>query len=175
MMAIWQFRLDWLPASGLERAFGIIPRIVPHDIEVRDIWKDVHLDPSISETLDQILPRYPSWSSDICMWGSEDSDRIHVIYRDSGHIDIEWIESRIDCRNIDAGYISNICRICRSFEFILMSSNFKILELSTDAVISEIQGSSSGRYLTDPVGAILDASNSQERKFGGSAEPRTTE
>jgi hypothetical protein len=78
-MAIWQYRLTFLPEKVLHAKYDFLPPSIPMELaEDFPWWSGVQPPSGFERRIDVILPKMDSWSTSIRIWGQKDGDDAHV-------------------------------------------------------------------------------------------------
>jgi hypothetical protein len=149
-MAIWQFELLFIPRQRVICEFGA-PETQMSAVQWDSIdWWSQHQPPSdFQSRIAAVLPAYDSWSSDILMWGAEDSDRIHVCL-DEAHARVEEVSVRLDLRRPCQQFAHAISDLAKHADCVLAAWPHHTFEPSFERLMSEISGSESARFVHAP-------------------------
>lgn len=154
-MAVWQFRLIFLPEKVLLTNYEVLPLAISQDLaEEFPWWSDVQPPTLFEEQIDLILPRMDSWSTSRRMWGRKHSDDAYVLYTDERKSKVEEIGFRIDANAISMETVKRICALARQLECVLMTADYEILAPDESMVLAAIQHSTAKKFVDDP-GATL--------------------
>ncbi len=155
-MAIWQFRVDAAPVKTIcERANGTLPRSITEGMTDHPFWSTIQPPQRFEKWIDAILPRAPSWSEEMEMWGDEEGDYAAVCYKDGKKNKVEDVSFRIDVRKISDGFIRAICALARAWDCVFITAKNEVLQPDESTLQGAIQNSLAKRYLEDPVKALL--------------------
>lgn len=152
-MAIWQFRLDLIPANALRAKFGTIPVSIPQDLaEHFAWWSDVQPPVGLEARLDAILPKANSWSQEMLIWGDERGDTASICYDNNRKI--EWIGFRVDVRQLSLSFVRSICRLAKELDCMLLTAKYHLIAPDDNVVLVAINQSTAKSYLDDPVSTL---------------------
>jgi hypothetical protein len=164
-MAIWQFRLDLIPTSALRAKFGTAPTTVPHELaEDFAWWSDAQPPAGLEASIDVILPRANSWSTEMLIWGDERGDTASVCYNSNRKI--EWIGFRVDVRRLSPTFVTSICRLAKELECMLLTGQYHLIAPDDQAVLAAINQSTAKNYLDAPVSTLLSLKPKEGGKEG---------
>jgi len=160
-MAMWQFRLDFLPEREIRRKFGNLPRTLSKDV-VEDYpwWSHVQPRAGFETQIDEMIPQKSSWSESMRIWGNEDGDSVYVIYIDERKDKIECIWCRIDVRSISHSFVRGICTLAQQLECILVTAKHIVLKADEASMLAAINDSTAKKYLEDPVATLIEMKES---------------
>ncbi len=146
-MAIWQFELLFIPRERAIAELGSPEARMPAEKWDAIDWWSRHQPPSDFQTrIAALLPAYDSWSTEILMWGSEDSDRIHVCL-DETRERLEEVSVRIDLRKPCQQIARAISDLAQHADCVLAAWPHHTFEPSFERLMAEIAGSESARFV----------------------------
>ena len=156
-MAIWNFRVNFVPSDCLIQMYGALPLIITED-EINQLkpWKDKYFD---FHLLDDIAPEGDSWSEDIRVWGNDKTDSISVIYDEE---EIIWVCAKMDLRGRYSQFASQIVEYAQKMDCILHLNNNKCFEAELSVLMSHIRNSLAYKFVQNPQKALEDLG--RERK-----------
>jgi hypothetical protein len=99
------------------------------------------------DRLDEIAPRYRSWSEDILAWGSEDGDRVEV-FHDAGIPSEAGL--RIDMRRLDPAFITGVLAWVRDTGLRLLDLDERQLDPTPGEFALALRGSRAYRFVENP-------------------------
>lgn len=117
-MAIWQFKLEVIPATVIG-ARDIIPEEEWEDCRW---WLESDVTSEMISDFAGILPPHQSWSEDLSQWGRQDSDLIEI-WRESDLV--ESISARIDMRQLDTSFVRRLLMITEKWQCRLVYSRYR--------------------------------------------------
>lgn len=151
-MAIWQFDTWLLPRSEVHDRFGSIETAIPSDVFSEIDWWENYQPPSDwMLRIDQVLPRYTTWSSGIIGWGSDEGDRIHVGIDRERDQHVEDVAVRVDMRNYSSAFIGAIVELARDFDCVLWTEPGMVIIPEYEALVDAIGKSRSYSFVRDPL------------------------
>jgi hypothetical protein len=165
-MAIWQYRLIFLPEKVLLKKYDLLPPSIPMELAVDfPWWSDIQPPSGFERQIDVILPKMDSWSTDMRMWGQKHGNDACVCYVDESMKVVEEISFRIDTRAISPELVRHICTLARQLECVLLTSEDEILLPDESMVLTAIGSSTSKQFVDDPVATLkrLDLAKVQRR------------
>lgn len=165
-MAIWQFRLIFIPEKELLRAFEILPPAIPMTLaEDFPWWADAQPPGGFERQIDLILPTMESWSTEMRMWGRKHGDHAHVSYEDENKNRVEEIQFRIDASCQSPDLVRHICVFAKQLGCVLMTPEYEILLPDESMVPAALSRSTARRYIEDPVSTLqsLDQDKLRQR------------
>lgn len=154
-MAVWQFRLIFLPERVLLSKYEVLPLAIPQELaEEFSWWSDTQPPPGFEEQIDLILPQMDSWSTSQRMWGQKHRDDAHVLYVDESKSKVEEICFRIDANAISTELVKKICALARQLQCVLLTADYEILAPDESMVLNAIQHSTAKKFVDDPVATL---------------------
>lgn len=155
-MAIWQFRLIFIPEKMLLSKFDVLPLAIPSDLaEDFAWWSEIQPPAGFEHQIDLILPQMESWSTSMRMWGQKHADDAHVIYADESKHKVEEIAFRIDANAISPVLVRRICALAKQLECLLMTPKYEILVPDDSMVLAAVYQSTAKKFVDDPVATLL--------------------
>jgi hypothetical protein len=113
-MAVWQFRVIFLPERVLLSKYDVLPPSIPQELAENVLWwEDVQPPAGFEDQINLILPKMDSWSTSLRMWGEKHRDDAHVVYVDELKNKVEEIAFRIDANAILPERVKQICILAR--------------------------------------------------------------
>lgn len=153
-MAIWQFRLVFIPETVLLGRYGSVPVSIPQELaENLNWWADVQPSAAFEAQIDVILPKASSWSESMGIWGDERGDTAWVCYNDSSR-KVEEIGFRVDVRELSPAFVERICGLARDLKCMLLTGSYHLIAPEDQAVLTAINHSTAMSYLNDPVSTL---------------------
>ena len=148
-MAIWQCEFFILPKSDTydlqyERQYGNIKLF-----EDDKYWKKAKIKKEIFSEISYLLKPEKSQSNEIDLYGSENGDRLEVLF-DANNI-IESVTFRIDFRSEYEAVLRGIISLCEKNGFYIIDGNLKNLKLSFNAIKEAINKSKNKEFFTELV------------------------
>ena len=154
-MAVWQFRVIFLPERVVLSKYEVLPPVLPQELaEDFSWWADVQPPTGFEDEIDLIFHRRASWSTSGRMWGHEDRDDAHVFYVDETKSKVEEIAFRIDANAISPELVKQICILARQLGCVLMTADYEILVPDESMVLATIQHSTAKKFVDDPVATL---------------------
>jgi len=165
-MAVWQFRVTFLPERVLLSKYDVLPPAIPQELaEDFSWWAGVQPPSGFEDQIDLILPKMDSWSTSMRMWGQKHRDDAYVVYVDESKTKVEEIAFRIDANAISPELVRQICILARQLGCVLMTADYEILLPDQSMVLATIQHSTAKNFVDDPVATLrkLGKPEMQER------------
>jgi hypothetical protein len=154
-MAIWQFRLIFIPKKILLGKYDVLPRTIPMELaEDFAWWSDIQPPAGFEREIDLFLPQMESWSTSMRMWGQKHRDDAYVCYVDESKRKIEEIAFRIDAGAISQELLRRICILAKQLDCVLMTASYEILVPDEPIVLAAINQSTARKYIDDPVSVL---------------------
>ncbi|EUJ26912.1 hypothetical protein [Listeria cornellensis] len=136
-MAIWQFEFDVIPEKEKNHKEGA--------------WKRNIISIESLQYLEEILPKEPSWTGDICQYGKIDETCIEFFYDDNNLSDIHV---KLDLRNLTKKHLSTIINFIKINDAVLMVNGCHVKPSLVD-IAQEIKKSQAYRFINDPLETLL--------------------
>ncbi|WP_437286881.1 hypothetical protein [Sorangium sp. So ce406] len=155
-MAIWQCSFLIVPST--ER--GRDSRSLSQRIERGTFWSDSQPGEDIERAALDILGKGASWSSDVDVWGDEDSTCLLMV-RDGNRI-VEVL-LRVDLRSIQKQDLARLLDGFQRARVLLVDETAQLYEPTLFAVLQALQASTAWKYVTDPVTFIASLSEEDNR------------
>lgn len=134
-MAIWQYYIMVLPIEEVKSYFGNQNYLNKADVENIDWWKYIDFEKFSFSDLKYLFPLRKSWSNEIMLFGSEDSNNIEIIH---SNYKIEGIAIRIDLRDLNRDIIDCICIFFKKNNCFFINYKGKIINSNTTLLIDDI-------------------------------------
>ncbi|WP_443486842.1 hypothetical protein [Novosphingobium aerophilum] len=146
-MAVWQFVLDFVPASSARIAGATAARMRREQLdEIRLGFSSTDADVLFAR-LGTLLPEKNSWSASLRIWGDEKTDDIQVFF--DGQV-IEDIQFRLNVADLSLHLVGGICGLARHFDCILATRDGAILLPNREAVVRTIMQSRAMKFVREP-------------------------
>jgi hypothetical protein len=163
-MAIWQFRLTFVPETVLLGKYEILPSTIPMEFAEGHKWSNVQPPFGFEREIDMLLPRMDSWSTSMRMWGQKHGDDACVIYVDENQKTVEEISFRVDARAISPDLVRHICVLAKQLGCVLMTADYDILLPDESMVLSAINHSTAKKFVDDPVSTLQGLDHEKIKK-----------
>lgn len=166
-MALWQLELLFVPRERVVHVFGSAEvQMTKEQWEATDWWLQ-HQPPSdFRSRIGSLLPTYDSWSPEILMWGSEDSDRIHVCLDDARQR-VEEITARLDLRRPYQAFARDVSELASYLRCVLAAWPYHTFEPSSERIIAEVASSESARFVHAPKKYLEELSRDPNKEARG--------
>ena len=153
-MSIWHFKVSPIPEKALRAKYGVLPRVITADLaEDFSLWSAI--EPlKIERLLDSILPEANSWSDSMRIWGDENSDSAWICYTDEKREKVEWVDMRIDVRNLSRPFVVAICMLAKELECVLLTDQHELVPPDEGALLAAIDLSIAKGFLNDPISTL---------------------
>jgi hypothetical protein len=120
-MAIWQYDFIAIPRDELSNAIGGIPTAMTQEqYSTLNFWGTRQPEPGFEVEFSKWRPEIKSWSSDLRLWGTEESNRIDISYLNGR---VSNIEFRIELRSISIHFLDIITKFVRINNCLLVSAH----------------------------------------------------
>jgi hypothetical protein len=170
-MAIWQFRLTFVPEKVLLSKYDVLPLSLPIELaEDFAWWSDVQPPEGFERQIDLILPQMDSWSTSMRMWGQKDGDDAYVCYVDESKRAVQEIAFRIDAGAISPELVRRICVLAKQLGCVLMTASYEILAPDESMVLAAINQSTAKKYIDDPFSTLRSFGPKTRKERGDSTE-----
>ncbi len=148
-IAIWRCEFFILPKSDTydlqyDRQYGNIKLF-----EDDKYWKKAKIKKEIFSEISHLLKPEKSWSNEIDQYGSENGNRLEVLF-DANNI-IESVTFRIDFRSEYEAVLRGIISLCEKNGFCIIDGNLKNLKLSFSAIKETINKSKNKEFFAELV------------------------
>ena len=104
--------------------------------------------------LGTLLPEKKSWSSQLRIWGDEETDDIQVGL--DGPI-VEDVQFRLNVGDLSLPLVGSICAFARRFDCLLATRDGAIIPPKREAVVRAIAKSRAAQFVRDPQGFLEEA------------------
>lgn len=146
-MAAWQFIFYIVPRIEIEKEYGRIPTSVEETFLEEFIgWKDV-LSDRLKAILEESFGSERQLSYGPTIFGDEDSSCVKLLFSD---VTLEDVTVRLDLRSSVEKQIKGSVSLCKILDGIFITSGFKIVDCSENALIEAIRGSKALEFVKDP-------------------------
>ncbi len=142
-MAIWQYTFKIIPRSDLKE-LGAITYLLNEDYNNFNFWRNGNYTVDFFEQLTSILQSKPSWSKDIKLYGTEESNCIEIFMDDSF---LSEVTVRIDYQSNYTNLLNCLLEFCVLNSLALIGENGEVLHLNATSIVLAIQNSSQYKML----------------------------
>ncbi len=145
-LAVHQYRFGLLPRGPLIAKYGTLPQsVIAEDFDLA--WQ--HQPASdVVLIVDSIAPRYHSWSNDILMWGSENGNRIHVVYESAKIVEVSC---RIAVPHEHEEFANDVIELAGHFNWLLVLTNNVLAEPQLDLLLAAVRESNAAKFTANPI------------------------
>ena len=155
-MASWQFDFHFIPLDVITSHYGATPVVIANeDFERHDWWSGYQSGREIETEITSILPQLESWSSQVERWGSDDGNRVDLVWEAT---DITGIFVRVDVRQISQQFLTEIVNIARKHHFVIRLNDGRVIRPSVAKLLSATRSSDAFRFCEDPK-SFIDSLN----------------
>jgi hypothetical protein len=160
-MSIWHFKLSLIPEEVLRSKYCVLPSVIASDAaEDSLLW--ISVEPvEIEKEIDSILPETNSWSDSMRIWGDEHSDSASICYIDEEKKRLEWVEFRIDVRNLSRSFVGAICKLAKELKCLVLTDQYQLIVPNEVAVFAAIDSSIAKRFVEDPISTLRSLKHQQ--------------
>lgn len=144
-MAIWQYRFRLVPNSDLKE-LSVTAHLLDDDYDNFAFWRNGNYKIDFFEGLTSVLKSKASWSKEIKLYGTEDSNCIEI-FIDSNTI--SEVTVRIDYLSNYQELLSRLIEFCLLNSLALIGEDNKVLHLNATSIIYVIQNSPQYHKLTE--------------------------
>jgi hypothetical protein len=120
-MAVWQYKFYLLPRDELDSYFPNQNHITESDFNDIKWWKYQKI--MDLDSISMLLPKRESWSSDIILFGSEDSNCLEIL-TEAG--EIAEISARMDVRKDYLAFLTQLCNFAAKNNCILLNDSLNL-------------------------------------------------
>jgi hypothetical protein len=154
-MALWQHTYYLIPRKKLIEFYDEIPaEINDFDWEHLGWWEET---PAPSETeIEAILPKTSSWSENLDIYGSDNSNLISLCYEKK---ELEEIRIRVDLQKKFEEvrhFVEAMVALAKKYDCLLLSESGDILEADFMAIANDLKHSDAQDYVNGPVEILED-------------------
>jgi len=143
----------------LQQAVGQAPQIISDEMaDSLPNWDDSKYKNQEKELFSKYLSPKKSWSIDIELWGTEESDCIELIYESKL---LAEFSIRLDLRHFNKKLIHLIEELGNLFDAVGINEKGEVFPLKSEYLKTEIQKSQAFRFVKDPH-AFLDSLSSKK-------------
>lgn len=136
-MAIWQYSFMIVPKEELD-AMGCSDSITKEKYFAFHFWQSEYKVCDYEVLLNEILLKGKSWSSEITLFGKEDSDNIEIVSEDGIVIEMCF---RFDFNRKDIAVLDKVIEFCIYNGLALIAEDFSIVSLNLEVIMSTIMDS----------------------------------
>lgn len=135
-MAIWQYSFHIVPKEAFKK-------INPHTLNGMDLfdsakfWGKDYNEVDLHK-IDEILKKEKSWSSDIIMYGTENSNVFYIIKEESLICDINF---RVDFRKNFEPFLKAIIDFCMLNGLVILDENLQEIPLNETSIKATVESS----------------------------------
>ncbi len=149
-MAVWQFRVEFIPRENLIAHFGQIPKSINDEI----LWKEnldegVFLPDDYEAYLSRLGKKEILENGDGDFnWGDFEGTHITIYCQDKGRI---TVFARFDAGEYDANFAHVVLEFSKKCNCVLLLSTNNIIEPDIDLFFDEFRNSRAFRFCKNPV------------------------
>jgi hypothetical protein len=88
------------------------------------------------------------------IWGDENSDSAWICYTDEKREKVEWVDMRIDVRNLSRPFVVAICMLAKELECVLLTDQHELVPPDEGALLAAIDSSIAKGFLNDPISTL---------------------
>lgn len=153
-MAIWQFVLNLIPSSTAT-VNGVVAAHMDQD-QLDAI--ELNFCPSISDAfikrIGAMLPEKPSWTSDLRLWGDDETDDIQIWFHGPA---IQYAQFRVNLGNLSLPLVGSFCQVAREFDCVFAERSGAILRPYSEVLVRTLIQSDAAHFVRDPERYIREA------------------
>jgi hypothetical protein len=173
-MAIWQFRLVFIPEKVLLGMYGVLPPIIPREVaNESNWWSDVQPPSGFEKWIGAILPETQAWSTSMRLWGEKGGDEARLYYADDTKSRIGHLAFRVNVGELSRDFVGRVCNLAKRLECALKTGDNEVLVPEESIVLTAIANSTAKKFLDDPVSTLegLDHKKFEYFAKGNKIEP----
>lgn len=155
-MAIWQCSFLLVPSTERDRD----PRSLSERIENGSFWADSQPGEDIERTALETLGKGASWSSNIDVWGDDDSTCVSMVRERNRVVEVLL---RVDLRNIQKAALVRLLDGFKRARVLLVDEAAQLCEPTLSEVLQALRASTAWKYVTDPAAFIASLSEGHGR------------
>ena len=161
-MAIWQYDFIAIPREELAALYGGLPDVMQVEhFTSRNFWITTQPPSDFEAHFNKWRPEIQSWSQDLRMWGSEESNRIDVSYGD-GRVD--YVQFRLELRALSVHFVETIATFSRQANCVLVSAHsLSIVEPIRQRILLHLCRSPGANRVLDWLSGASAPSNNMDR------------
>lgn len=144
-MAIWQYTFRVVPKFDLKE-LGVITHLLDKDYNNFTFWRNGNYAPDFFKQLTTILESKPSWSKDIKLYGTEESNCVEIFMDDNF---ISEVTVRIDYRSNYIDLLNWLIEFCTLNSLALIDEDNEVLQNNATSIVFAIQNSSQYKKLME--------------------------
>lgn len=145
-MAVHQYRFGLLPRGPLIAKYGTLPQsVIAEDFVLA--WEQQPAS-DVATIVDSIAPRYHSWSSGILMWGSENGNRIHVVYETEKIVEVSC---RIAVALEHEEFAIGVTKLAGHFDWLMVLVNDVLAEPQLDLLLGAVRESNAAKFTANQI------------------------
>jgi hypothetical protein len=134
-MAIWQYDFIVAPRDEITSSLGASATRLTKSTP-RNFWREAQPKGDYALTFKAWRPEINSWSPDLRMWGTEESNRIDV-HHNKGKV--SRIEFRVELRSLNIQFVELLARFSRESNCVLISAHsLEIIEPLRETILNHI-------------------------------------
>lgn len=118
-MALWHVKFLILPQSVVGPAPEMSKKAFLKYVEIDTDFPPFELPENFREQLGEVLPSGESWHEAMELWGDKESNHVQV-WQHKGKL--AWIEVRVDVREIDNDFLTNLLALVASWGCVLVEA-----------------------------------------------------
>lgn len=128
--------------------YGTLPQsVIAEDYDLA--WQQQPQPASaVALIVDSIAPRYHSWSNDILMWGSENGNRVHVVYETTKIVEVSC---RIAVPLEHQEFAIGVTKLAGHFDWLLVLTNDVLAEPQLNLLLAAVRESNAAKFASNPI------------------------
>lgn len=153
-MAIWHFKVEFIPKENLVSYFGAIPKIIDEDSYWdENLKRGVNLPDSYEDFLSSLGGKERvKWTPESYNWGDYDNGTcVSIDFQDKNDISIA---ARFHVNKLDEKFIETVLEFAKMCDCVLISLNRTAFEPELNLFIEELKQSNSYKFCKDPIGFL---------------------
>lgn len=161
-MAIWQYDFVAVPRSELSDLCGALPAVMQTEhFKAEKFWLTVQPFQGFEHAFEGWRPEMKSWHDELRLWGSEESNRIDVLYEKDR---VSSIQFRVELRALSINYIETIAAFSRKTNCVLVSAHsLVVMEPLRQHILLHLGRSQGANRVLDWLSGNPTASGSMDR------------
>jgi TIR domain len=139
-MAIWQCDYYLIPEKIVRRRLGVIPmQLTKQRFNNLCLGRKPWCPPDYAKQLGELLPEFPSWTSALRWWGTENGDRIDVFEVEGG---ISEVFVRFDLRRLNTVLMRRVADLARGWNCMFCSAeDLRLVRATGPSILRHISES----------------------------------
>ncbi|WP_129641433.1 hypothetical protein [Peristeroidobacter agariperforans] len=159
-MAVWQFTIALLPQDWLDAGGDVLSLFAEGCFDASSAWRS-YRHPQLEQILGSALSQGKSWSSQLTLWGSEQTNDIQL-FRSKDRVDSVVV--RFDLRQPNMALFQQVIRIAQQLRLAIVTvETMSIVPLDVLRLLRAAAESRAAHFVLDPASFLSQMESANTR------------